>query len=137
MRPTAAPTLSVVRVPPVCRAQFKLMWAIKDRFPLHYIVFKQTASHIPHEANVERLFSRAGLLSDPNMDPHYLAILTAIGVNKKAYKPTWQEIKAKYYAMFRGKNAATASNEDCATPRKSPMSASPPPRKSPRLSGAK
>ena len=25
------------------------MWALKDRFPLHNIVFKQTACHIPHE----------------------------------------------------------------------------------------
>ena len=29
--------------------EFKMMWALKDRFPLHYIVFKQTACHIPHE----------------------------------------------------------------------------------------
>ena len=27
-----------------------MMWALKDRFPLHYVVFKQAASHIPHEA---------------------------------------------------------------------------------------
>ena len=38
------------------------MCAVKDPFPLHFIVFKQTASAIPHEANVERLFSRSGLL---------------------------------------------------------------------------
>ena len=55
-------------------------------------------------------------------------------MNNKAYKPTWEEIKAKYYAKFRGKNAATADDEeDGATPRKSPKSSSPPPRKSPRL----
>jgi hypothetical protein len=51
--------------------EFAMMWALKDRFPLHYIVFKQCASHIPHEANAEQLFSRAGLLSDPNIDPHF------------------------------------------------------------------
>ena len=72
------------------------------------------------------------------MDPEYLGMLTAIGINKKAYKPTVAEIKAKYYAKFRGKNAATADDEeDGATPRKSPKSSSPLPRKSPRLSGAK
>jgi hypothetical protein len=35
------------------------------------------------QANVEQLFSRSGHLSDPNMDPDYLAILTSIGINKK------------------------------------------------------
>ena len=39
---------------------------------------------LSHEASVERVFSRTGLLSDPNMDPEYLGMLTAIGVNKKA-----------------------------------------------------
>ena len=29
--------------------EFEMMWALRDKFPLHYIVFKQTASHIPHE----------------------------------------------------------------------------------------
>ena len=34
-------------------------------------VFKQTASHIPHEGNSEQMFSRSGALSDDNgkMDP--------------------------------------------------------------------
>lgn len=38
------------------------------------MVFKlQTACHIfAHEANAEQIFSRAGLLSDPNMDVGYL-----------------------------------------------------------------
>ena len=44
------------------------VWALRERFPLHLIIFKQTACHLPHEANVEMLFSRAGLLTDPNMD---------------------------------------------------------------------
>ena len=38
-----------------------MMWALRQRFPLRFIVFKQTASHIPHEANMEemeRLLSR-------------------------------------------------------------------------------
>ena len=62
--------------------EFALMWAVRDGFPLRYTVFKQYASHIPHEANVEQLFSRAGNLADPNMDPSLLATLTMIGVNK-------------------------------------------------------
>ena len=49
--------------------EFAMMWALRERFPLHFIVFKQTACHLSHEANVEQVFSRAGNLSDPNMDP--------------------------------------------------------------------
>ena len=33
--------------------EFAFMWAKKKDYPLHYFVFKQTASHLPHEANVE------------------------------------------------------------------------------------
>ena len=49
-----------------------MMFSLRQAFPLHYIVFRQTACHLPHEANVEQIFSRAGLLSDPNLDPDYL-----------------------------------------------------------------
>ena len=48
------------------------------------------------------LFSRAGLLSDPNMDPEYLGMLTSISMNKSAYKLTCAEIKAKYFDKYRG-----------------------------------
>ena len=82
--------------------EFAMMWALKDRFPLHYIVFKQTASHLPHEGNVEQLFSRSGNLTDPNhMDPHFLATLslTIIGKNKSVCNPTKAAIKDKYRTM--------------------------------------
>ena len=77
--------------------EFAMMWALKDRFPLHYIIFKQTACHIPHEANCEQLFSTAGLLSDPNMDPRYLSIQSrsesrssrAIETDQAAEAPPW------------------------------------------------
>ena len=36
--------------------EFQMMWALRERFPLHFIVFKQTASHLGHEANVEQVF---------------------------------------------------------------------------------
>ena len=91
--------------------EFAMMWALKDRFPLHYIVFKQCASHIPHEANAEQLFSRAGLLSDPNIDPHFPAQLISIGKNKAVFKPTVKAILDKYYAKYRG-NSAASSAED-------------------------
>ncbi len=38
--------------------EFKMMYKFRHRFPLHFIVFKQTASHIPHEANVEQVGCR-------------------------------------------------------------------------------
>ena len=56
--------------------------------------------------NVEQIFSRAKLLSDPNMDPHRLAILVMVAVNKKAYKPSVEAIKDMYYELFRGKPGA-------------------------------
>ena len=71
----------------------------------HNTIFKQFASQLPHEANVEQPFSRAGNLSDPNMDVDFLAALTSIAVNKKAYKPTVAEIKDKYFEMYRGKES--------------------------------
>ena len=86
--------------------EFKMLWELRESFPLHYIVFKQTASHMAHEANVEQIFSRAGLLADPNLDPSYLATLVKVGYNKKACKPLVQQVKEKYYAMFRGKPGA-------------------------------
>ena len=33
--------------------EFKMTYAFRHRFPLHYIVFKQTASHLPHKAKVD------------------------------------------------------------------------------------
>jgi|EP00966_Prymnesium_polylepis_P056145 hypothetical protein len=51
---------------------------VRDSSALHYTVFKQYASHLPHDANVEQLFSRSGNLSDPNMDLEFLATLTSI-----------------------------------------------------------
>ena len=58
--------------------EFAFMWAKRKDFPLHYFVFRQTASHLPHEANVEQYFSRAGKLSDPNMNPQYLGMLVMV-----------------------------------------------------------
>ena len=48
-------------------------------------------------------FSRAGLLSDANMDPQFLATLTSIVAGKATYNPPYEKIKAKYFEKFRGK----------------------------------
>jgi hypothetical protein len=77
-----------------------MMWELRESFPMHFIVFKQTACHLSHEANVEQVFSRAGNLSDPNMDPEYLAHLVMVGVNKKSYKLSIANVKDKYYVPW-------------------------------------
>ena len=46
---------------------------------------KKCASHLHHEANVEQIFSLAGRLSDPNLDPHRLPTLVRIHLNKKTF----------------------------------------------------
>ena len=33
--------------------EFAMMWSLREAFPLHFIIFKQTACHLPHEGNVE------------------------------------------------------------------------------------
>ena len=58
---------------------------------------------MPHEANVEQVFSRAGRISDPNMNPAYLGMLVMVGMNKKNYSPPLNTIKELYYSRFRGK----------------------------------
>ena len=86
------------------------MWAFRERFPLHFFVFKQVASHLAHEANVEQVFSRAGGLSDPNIDPLFLSALVMASVNKKAYCPSVNSMRDKYYELFRGKGGAGSSS---------------------------
>jgi hypothetical protein len=44
---------------------------------------------------VEQIFSRAGGLTDPNIDQDYLATLVVVGCNKKAFKPSCDAIKVK------------------------------------------
>ena len=92
--------------------EFAMMWALRDSFPLHFHIIKQTACHLPHEANVEQVFSRAGNLSEPNMDPEFLAHLVMVLVNKKAFTPTLAAIKDKYYELFRGKGKEGQEDEE-------------------------
>jgi hypothetical protein len=83
--------------------EFKMMWELRESFPLHFTVFKQTACHQSHEANVEQVFSRAGLLADPNLLPSHLSTLVMVGFNKNTFEPQIAAIKDKYYEMFRNK----------------------------------
>ena len=70
--------------------------------PLHYTLFKQVLSHVPHEANTEQLFSLAGGLSDDNseMDPYRFSIWVSIASNHKVFRPCVKEILERYMAKF-------------------------------------
>ena len=86
--------------------------ACRKRFPLHFIVFKQTASHLPYEANVERVFSLAGYLSDPCRHADHLVDMVMASVNRKACDPSVDAITTMYYEMFRGiAEAGTVNSE--------------------------
>jgi hypothetical protein len=91
--------------------EFALVYHLRNSFPLHFVVFKQTASHLPHEANSEQLFSRSGALSDDNgkMSPFRLAVWTSIGVNYSTYKPADKQILERYMLKFsKGGKASVA-----------------------------
>ena len=103
--------------------EFAMMWALRNKFPLHYVLFKQTACHLPREANVEQIFSRAGLLADPNLNPAHLAVLVRIGFNKKAFEPAVAAIKEKYYELFRGKGGEHKEGSSGAAGAASPSAA--------------
>uniref|UniRef100_A0A7S2I453 Uncharacterized protein n=1 Tax=Haptolina brevifila TaxID=156173 RepID=A0A7S2I453_9EUKA len=66
--------------------EFALLYEQCNNFPLHYTVFMQTASHLPHEGNTEQLFLRSGALSRA-MDPARLSVWTSIGVNYGTFAP--------------------------------------------------
>ena len=51
---------------------------------------------MPHEGNVEQIFSLGGRLSDPNIDPNYLATLVFMGANMKVYMPPVKDIWQRY-----------------------------------------
>ena len=85
------------------------------RFPLHFFVFKQTASHLPFEANVERVFSVAGYLSDPCRHAEHLVDVVMAALNRKAFDPSIEAIRAQYYEMFRGIAGATSVAVDCSS----------------------
>ena len=66
--------------------------------------------HLTDESNVEQVFSRAGQLSEVNLDPDALTDMVSIVVNKLAYKPSVKDIMDKYYEMFRGKDSANKND---------------------------
>ena len=93
--------------------EFALMYKVRDQFPLHYIVFKQTASHLPHEANSEQLFSRSGDLSDDNGKrwTQRLAVWTSIAVNYSTFKPSNSDILKRCLLKY-SKGSSLRLHED-------------------------
>ena len=93
--------------------EFAMMWALKDRFPLHYIVFKQCASHIPHEANAEQLFSpgpacsqtRTSTRTSPGATHHHRQEQGGVQTNGE------KAILDKYCAKYRGNSAASSADD--------------------------
>lgn len=73
-----------------------LMWEMRNRFPLHFILFKQLGGHLPHEANTESTFSMAGNLTDTSITPSHLARLVYIRKNMEVYKVQPEEIYKIY-----------------------------------------
>ena len=55
---------------------------------------------MPHEGNVEQIFSLGGRLSDPNINPAYLATLVFIGSNEKVFMPLKKAIFQRYLRKF-------------------------------------
>ena len=51
--------------------------------------------HLAAEANVEQVFSRAGQLSEVNLDPDALTDMVSIMVNKLEYKPSVKDISGQ------------------------------------------
>ncbi|KAL1495272.1 hypothetical protein AB1Y20_017132 [Prymnesium parvum] len=81
--------------------EFQMMWELRLEFPHHYIVFLQCAAHLLHEANVEQIFSLAGRLSDPSLNPTNLENMVRVHYNKKAFMPSMKPIRERYYRKYR------------------------------------
>lgn len=83
--------------------EFKLLHSLKEEFPLHFFVFRQTAIHIGAEANAETTFSLSGSLSNPNTktNPHFLSLMTRAKKNRACLDPPASKVLEKYLAKYR------------------------------------
>ena len=57
------------------------------------------------------VFSLAGRLSDPNLDPANLELLVRIHFNKKAYMPSLKDIRERYFLKYRKAGKSTDEDE--------------------------
>ena len=58
---------------------------------------REAAAHIPHEGNVEEVFSRAGLLAGANTHPTNLARRVACSKNRAVFEPTVKVLSTDMY----------------------------------------
>ena len=94
--------------------EFALLYKLRNSFPLHYIIFKQVSSHLPHEANTEQLLSLAGNFSDDNgkMDPYRLSVWVSISSNMKVFKPDTKAVLERYMPKFSKGGKASLEDDD-------------------------
>ena len=59
---------------------------------------------------MEQVFSRAGQLSEVNLDPDTLTDIVSIMLNKLEYKPSVKDIIDEYYDIFRCKNSGNTKD---------------------------
>ncbi|KAL1512023.1 hypothetical protein AB1Y20_005298 [Prymnesium parvum] len=94
-------------------SSIQLLWEHRDEFPRHFCVFKQCAAHLHHEANVEQIFSLAGRISDPSLDPEHLQRMVQVNFNRKFHMPTIEKIRAKYFVKYRKAGSVNKNKDAC------------------------
>ena len=82
--------------------EYKMIFSLRDEFPLHYQLFRRMNSHISSEANAESTFSLSGKLSNNNRqtDSDNLSCLVRIESNRKNYTPSSDEVFKAYKSKF-------------------------------------
>ena len=80
--------------------EFALMSAVRLKFPIHCCVFKRTTSHYAHEADCESFFALVKSISDPNMFPSMLRMLSKVRANISLHKPSWEAVQQRYYQKY-------------------------------------
>jgi len=83
--------------------EYKLLFDMRQEFPLHFFLFRQTCVHIAHEANAENTFSLSGSLSNENTHTGscFLSRSTRIQSNKCRLKPDPKLVLKRYLAKYR------------------------------------
>ena len=82
--------------------EFALMFSLRERVPIHFVLFKRLAADLPHEGNAESTFSLSGSLSSDNKcsGPSALSTLVRINRNKAVCHPTRDATFKAYRSKF-------------------------------------
>jgi hypothetical protein len=88
--------------------EFAMMWALRNKFPLHYVLFKQTACHLPREANVEQIFSRAlGCWQTPTSTRPTSLCWSGLASTRRPSSRQWQRSRRSTTSCSEAKGAST------------------------------